>query len=150
MLRYIGAMEGANKLRLYPTDPVDILKVDEVCALEQDIDRMILPSLLIGMRPAEVGHRGASPEAQKETQAQLRATVVEEDKLPRMLGYLEKILAENNTGYFVGCAPTIADRQVLPRLRQLTGGNLTGFPTTILEKSLSSRRSRRGWRLGRT
>eukprot|EP00929_Paragymnodinium_shiwhaense_P109344 TRINITY_DN75750_c0_g1_i1.p1 TRINITY_DN75750_c0_g1~~TRINITY_DN75750_c0_g1_i1.p1 ORF type:complete len:221 (+),score=68.47 TRINITY_DN75750_c0_g1_i1:103-765(+) len=128
MLRYAGKLGG-----LIPEDDMKMLAVEEVIGLEEDIGKAVAPSLYIGMRPQVYGYPADMPKEEKsKIQLGLRATLMEGD-LPKMLGYLENMLKENGTGWFVGDKPTIADCQVLPRLRHLTKGVLDGIPTTILE-----------------
>jgi len=126
MLRYVGQVAG-----LYPTDK--ILKVEEVIGIEEDLGRAVMPSLYVGMRPHIYGYPEEMPQEERaEIQKKLREKLVAADgDIPRMLGYLENFLGDSQ--FMCGDEPTIADCQVIPRLRHLTKGVLDGVPTTILD-----------------
>merc|ERR1712032_1466035 len=114
--------------------PADILKVEEVIGLEEDIGRAVMPSMYIGMRPEQYGYPADMPQEEKtKIQMGLRAKLTSET-LPQMLGYLDAMLAKNGTGWFVGDKPTIADCQIIPRLRHLRKGILDGIPTDCFAK----------------
>lgn len=62
----------------------------------------------------------------------LRTKLVEDDgDIPRILGYLEKFIGDSQ--FMCGDAVTIADCQVIVRLRHLSKGVLDGVPTTIID-----------------
>lgn len=127
MLRYCGKLA-----RLYP--PYLTLKIEEAIGLEEDIGRAILPSLYIGMRPETYGYPAdMSQEDKSKKQLELRAKLLEkpDGSLIKMLGWLQDMLKE--TDYIAGKQPTIADCQVMPRLRHLKKGVLDGIPATILD-----------------
>merc|ERR1740117_1672761 len=68
----------------------------------------------------------------------LRAALIEkpDGALIKQLGYLEKFLedgSEDGAAFMCGKSPTIADCQVIPRLRHLKKGVLDGIPPSILD-----------------
>merc|ERR1712113_819119 len=85
------------------------------------------------MRPHVYGYPEDTPkEKLTEIQLKLRAAMLAPDgDLRRMLGYLEKFLGDSQ--FMCGDKPTIADCQVIPRLRHLTKGVLDGIPATVLD-----------------
>merc|ERR1712139_496715 len=79
------------------------------------------------------GYPADMPQEEKtKIQSGLRAKLTAET-LPTMLGYMDAMLAKSGTGWFAGDKPTIADCQVIPRLRHLKKGVLDGIPTTIFD-----------------
>jgi len=130
MLRYAGKLAG-----LIPEDPVEMMKAEEVFGLSWDLVTAITPSMQLDRRPGLYGYRG-KPQAELTKIAvgmreQLSAPGGDID---RFLGYLDGLLARNGTGWFVGSSPTIAECEVIPRLRSLRKGNRDGFPKEIVNK----------------
>jgi prostaglandin-H2 D-isomerase / glutathione transferase len=111
--RFCGRSSG-----LYPENPLDAARVDEIL----DTANQIMADLAPGMR-----------EKDPETRASVRehlGTVV----LPKWFGLLEqRLLANGDTGYFVGEQITVADLAIWRLVGWLTGGILDGIPTTLLE-----------------
>lgn len=114
MLNYVGKVTG-----MYPSEPKKALKVDEVIGLHEDLWGAIRPSILV-MRDPKLSQK----EAQRR-QAEMRKELADE-KIPAILGFFEKMLAENGTGFFVGSTPTTADIAVYTQLRALQAGYLDG------------------------
>jgi len=127
MLRYCGRMARLNP-------PHMTLKIEEVIGLEEDIAKTITPSLYIGMKPELYGHPAdMSKEDKTKIQLQLRAKLIEkpDGALVKQLGWLQDFVEDD--GFMCSKSPTIADCQVIPRLRHLTKGILDGVPATILD-----------------
>eukprot|EP01013_Petalomonas_cantuscygni_P020553 TRINITY_DN3906_c0_g1_i1.p3 TRINITY_DN3906_c0_g1~~TRINITY_DN3906_c0_g1_i1.p3 ORF type:complete len:269 (-),score=74.05 TRINITY_DN3906_c0_g1_i1:1728-2414(-) len=139
MLRWAGRL--AN---LYPTSLSEQLRVDEVIGLEEDLARVMTPSMYLARKPELFGYAAdLSDEDKKTITAKLRAALVSPDgDLRRFLGYFDKLLAKNNADsaadaaayFFVGSSPTIADCQVLPRLSHIRKGVLDGIPPSIIDE----------------
>jgi len=127
MLRYCGRMA-----RLCP--PQSTLKIEEAIGLEEDIGRTVAPSLYMGMKPQQYGYPEDMPKEERtKIQLKLRATIIEKPDGPlfQQLGWMEKLLGEGP--FMCGKSVTIADCQVIPRLRHLKKGILDGIPATILD-----------------
>jgi glutathione S-transferase len=130
MVRWAGRL--ARRANLYP--PRLILKIEEAIGLEEDISKAIMPSIYMGMYPQNYGYPEDMPKEERtKVQLALRAKLIEkpDGQLIKMLGYLEAFIGDND--YMCGKSPTIADCQVVPKLRHLTKGILDGIPTTLLD-----------------
>jgi len=126
MLRHAGTL--AN---LYP--PALLIKIEEVIGLEEDMTRSISPSMYIGMRPHNYGYPEDMPKEEKtKIQLALRERLIAQDgDIPKYLGIFEAMLADDRE--FI-CGPlTIADCQLIPRLRHLKKGVLDGIPATVVD-----------------
>ena len=112
--RYCGRLAG-----LYPKDALQQAQVDQV------IDAMSDITMLIGrsMRVAEADEK-----------KQARALLANET-LPVWIGFLERLLNESGTGFFVGNNLTMADLAVWRTMGWLTGGILDGIPSNLLDGS---------------
>merc|ERR1719486_1057837 len=88
--------------------------------------------MYIGMRPGEYGHGGKEKDELSKIQLGLRADIISkpDGQLMKQLGWLEAFLGDNE--FMAGKSPTIADCQVIPRLRHLKKGILDGIPTTLV------------------
>jgi len=122
--------------RLCP--PSHLLEIEEVIGLEEDLGRAIAPSMYMGMRPHIYGYKEDMPQDQRtKVQMDLRKKLVAPDgDILRMLGYLENCLPHDSPfcpEYIAGKQVTIADCQLIPRLRHLKKGILDGIPTTIMD-----------------
>merc|ERR1712110_739220 len=127
MLRHCGRLARLNPPHL-------LLKIEEAIGLEEDVGKSIMPSMYIGMRPHLYGHAADMPQAEKDKiQQKLRAALLEKPDGPLIkgLGYLENFLGDNDS--MCGKSPTIADCQIIPRLRHLKKGVLDGIPKTIVD-----------------
>merc|ERR1712012_360204 len=130
MLRYASKLGG-----LIPEDPVDALKVEEVIGLSWDLVTAITPSMQIDRRPRLYGYDGTAPQQLTNIAVGLREKLsAPGGDIDRFLGYLDGLLAKNGTGWFVGSSPTIAECEIIPRLRSLRKGNRDGFPKEIVDK----------------
>jgi len=127
MLRYCGKHVG-----LYPDE--HLLRIEELIGLEEDLGKAVTPSMYIGMRPQMFGYPEDMPKEEKtKIQLALREKLIApEGDLTRMLGYLEKHL-DGYGPFFCGEKPTIADCQIIQRLRHLSKGVLDGIPATIID-----------------
>jgi glutathione S-transferase len=128
MLRYAGNLAGLNP-------PEKVLQIEEVIGLEEDMARAIMPSMYMNMKPEMFGHPADMPaEARKEVVTALRAKLVEPGgDIHRFLGYFESMLSDGRS-YMCGDKPTIADCQLIPRLRILKKGVLDGVPANIVDE----------------
>lgn len=113
ILRYAGKLAG-----LYPSDPLEALRVDELLDFVEDINQALSPS----MREPDV-----------EKKLAMRKAIVDES-IPSWARALEARLAANSDPtHFVGDKLTIADLKVLYGLDQLVSGHLDGVPKTVLD-----------------
>lgn len=129
-LRFAGKLA-----RLIPDDAVEMMKVEEVIGLSWDLVNAITPSMQLDRRPELYGREGTQQEELTKIAVGLRNKLsAENGDIDRFLGYLDKMLADNGTGWFVGTKPTIAECEVVPRLRSLRKGNRDGFPKEIVDK----------------
>ena len=97
---------------MYPTDIIEAGKVDQVIDTVTDINVLINPSM-----------RESDPELKKRMRDDLSS-----DALPKYFGYLERILEENDSGWFVGDEITVADIAVWSLLGWIAQGVLDGIP----------------------
>jgi glutathione S-transferase len=97
---------------MYPTDIIEAGKVDQVIDTVTDINVLINPSM-----------RESDPELKKRMRDDLSS-----DALPKYFGYLERILEENDSGWFVGDEMTVADIAVWSLLGWIAQGVLDGIP----------------------
>lgn len=119
-LRYLGKLSG-----LYPANPLESLKVDELLDFFADIQA----PLSLSIHPTNVGFEGFSSDDKK---LEMRARIAS-DILPPKLSKLNSILEANGTGFFVGDKPTIADCVFRPLIGWLSKGVLDVIPSDILE-----------------
>ncbi len=111
--RFCGKISG-----LYPSDnQFNAAKVDEVIDLATDITNQMRPAL------KEKDHK-LSTKMRREL-----AEII----LPRWLGFLEKILEDNNKNFFVGNSLSIADLAAWRLCGWIAGGIVDGIPVNILE-----------------
>lgn len=123
ILTYVGKLGG-----LYPSDPKKALAVDEVVGLHDDVAGALRPSFMV-MRDPKLSKK----EAQRK-QLEMRKDLCD-TKLPELFSYYEKLLDTNNSGWFVGDAPTIADVAVFSQLRFISSGVLDGIPKGYVEST---------------
>jgi len=129
-LRYAGKLGG-----LIPEDPVEMMKAEEVIGVSWDMVTAITPSMQLDRRPQLYGCEGTPAEELTRIAVKLRDGLsAPGGEIDRFLGYLDKMLADNGTGWFVGDKPTIAECEVVPRIRSLRKGNRDGFPKDIVDK----------------
>jgi len=123
-LRYVGKLA-----RLYPTDPLEALAVDEVMAHANDLEMTIAPMTAVGPLAERLSNTQAD---------ELRASLVDvvcDDLAPVVLARLEKLAATSPTGWIAGTAgPSIADLRVTAMVDFFRGiGNQVGIikPGTV-------------------
>jgi prostaglandin-H2 D-isomerase / glutathione transferase len=113
ILRYVGKLAA-----LYPTDPVEALRVDEITDAAEDINSELAPSMR---------------EQDMEKKLAMRKPFAEQ-RVPHWARALEKRLDDNgNNGFFVGSSLTIADLKMLYVVEKLVDGSLDGIPKTALD-----------------
>merc|ERR1712106_1098378 len=112
--RYCGKLGG-----LYPKDnDVAAAKIDEIIDTATDITMHIGKT----MRMTEENEK---LEARKQ---------LAKDTFPMYLKALEKMMTQNgSTGFYVGSKMTIADIAMWRMMAWITGGNLDGVPTNVLD-----------------
>jgi len=131
MLRYAGKMS-----KLYPDDPMQAMKVDEIIGLQEDMSAKLGVTIYVGMRPENYGYPADMPQEEKTAmQKKLREPMCADDgDLCKMLKMADDKLGKSGTGFFVGDTPTIADCAFFPVCRQLRSGRLDFIPKDILDK----------------
>jgi glutathione S-transferase len=114
ILRYAGRLAG-----LYPDiDPLQALKVDEALDVAEEINQKLGPSL---------------HEPDMERKLAMRKALAEET-LPFWAACIERLLIANgSTGFLVGDELSVADLKLYWLVKFLTGGDLDGIPTTLLD-----------------
>lgn len=118
MLRLVGEADEEGKL--YPSDVVKRLKIEQVLGLVGDLTRAWNPPLFVGMRPHVYGHTGDWTVEERESVVKhLRETFLK-GELPRFMGYFEKFLKENGGGFMTGEDLTIADLSAYVQVCVLT------------------------------
>ena len=92
ILRYAGRLSG-----LYPEDPLQAMRVDEVIGLHDDFFRSIKPTQEIISRPQDFGYPPDLSDTEKKAlQSKMRSALMAEGgDIPRYLGYFESILEKN-------------------------------------------------------
>jgi len=112
--RYCAKLAG-----LYPTDPVEALKVD---AIVDSYNDAIIP---IGL---------AYREKDATRQEELKKAIID-TSLPDFLGYVEGIVAANGTGFAVGNSLTFVDILLLQGIYdRLATKRIDWFPATLVDK----------------
>jgi glutathione S-transferase len=114
MARFCGKLSG-----LYPiNDDFAAAKVDEVIDLATDINNRLMPAL-----------REKDPKLRLELRQELSG-----DILPRWLGFLEKLLADNgDTGYFVGDSFSVADLAIWRLCGWISSGIIDGLSVNLFD-----------------
>ena len=97
---------------MYPKDIIAAGKVDQVIDTVTDINVLINPSM-----------HESDPAIKRQMRDDLSS-----DALPKYFGYLERILEENDSGWFVGDEMTVADIAVWSLLGWIAQGVLDGIP----------------------
>ena len=109
--RICGKLSG-----MYPEDIIEAGKVDQIIDTVTDINELLNPSM-----------RENDPIKKKE----MRAELTNKD-LPNYFGYLENILRENNSNWFVGNKMSIADIAVWGLLGWIASGVLDDIPPEVI------------------
>lgn len=130
-LRYIASLPGT--LTLIPSDPLEVLKLDEVLGVAGDLDRAWMAPLYAGMRPTQFGY----PENYQKTEEgkalvkTLRDKFLEE-RMPEFMEFYEGFLGDNK--FICGDEITIADCVILPQLAKFSAGFIDHVPSDTLNK----------------
>lgn len=120
IMRYLGKLGGC-----YPSDPIKAGLVDSI--IDQEMD------LFAGLTCSRYRDRFGFACLDEATVATVRAALNDE-VLPRHLGFFERLLSESTTGWLADTPePTIADFVLVPRLIWLAEGVNEGIATTILD-----------------
>ena len=109
--RICGKLSG-----MYPEDIIEAGKVDQIIDTVTDINEFLNPSM-----------RENDPIKKKE----MRAELTNKD-LPNYFGYLENILRENNSNWFVGNKMSIADIAVWGLLGWIASGVLDDISPGVI------------------
>ena len=111
--RICGKLSG-----LYPEDIVEAGKVDQVIDAATDINMLIRPSM-----------RENDPIKKKEMREDLS-----KNDLPRYFSYLEDLLSNNKSQWFVGNKMSIADIAIWRISGWLTSGIIDDIPKNLIDK----------------
>lgn len=111
--RICGKLSG-----FYPEDMVKAGKVDQVIDAATDINMLLRPSM-----------KEQDPIKKKEMRIDLS-----NNDLPRYFSYLDNLLLENNSQWFVGNTMTIADIAIWRILGWLTSGVIDDIPKNLTDK----------------
>lgn len=120
ILRYVATLGG-----LHPAhDPLAAAHIDSIVSEEED--------MFCGVSVSRYGPRFGF-DLTDEYRAQVRRKLNDE-VLPRHLSFLERKLAESNTGWLAGTPkPSIADFVFVPRLQWLVSGANDGIDANLLD-----------------
>eukprot|EP01065_Artemidia_motanka_P051213 TRINITY_DN895_c0_g4_i1.p1 TRINITY_DN895_c0_g4~~TRINITY_DN895_c0_g4_i1.p1 ORF type:complete len:219 (+),score=82.91 TRINITY_DN895_c0_g4_i1:73-729(+) len=129
MLRWAGKL-GDGKL--YPSDPMQQMRVEEVIGLSDDLNRAWTPCLVASLRPEAIGH-DVEGDAKGALVKRMREKFVA-DALPQYFGYLSGKLEAAKGGFFCGDQPTIADCTVFPQIGRFMSGDLDHVPADCVSK----------------
>ena len=110
--RYCGKISN-----LYSDDNFNAAKIDQIIDAATDITNLVSPTI-------------REKNEQKKTEDRL---LLKNKLLPRWFTYLENILSEDTTEWFVENKMTIADIAMWRLLGWLTSGIIDGIPTTIVD-----------------
>ena len=111
--RYCGKVSN-----LYSDDDFNAAKIDQIIDAATDITNLVSPTI-----------REKNERKKIEDRLQLKNKF-----LPRWFQYLENILSEDTSEWFVENKMTIADIAMWRLLGWLTSGIIDGIPTTIVDK----------------
>ena len=103
---------------LYPEDIIKAGQVDQIIDAATDINILIRPSM-----------RENDPVKRKELRIELS-----NNDLPRYFGYLDHLISQNNSNYFVGDEMTIADIAIWRLIGWIASGVIDDIPQTIINK----------------
>ena len=110
--RYCGKISN-----LYSNDNINAAKIDQIIDAATDITNLVSPTI-------------REKEAQKKIEDRL---LLKNKLLPRWFTYLENILSESTSDWFVENKMTIADIAMWRLLGWLISGIIDGIPTTIVD-----------------
>ena len=110
--RYCGKISN-----LYSNDNINAAKIDQIIDAATDITNLVSPTI-----------------REKDEQKKVEDRLLLKNKLlPRWFRYLEKILSESTSDWFVENKMTIADIAMWRLLGWLISGIIDGIPTTIVD-----------------
>jgi len=109
--RICGKLSG-----LYPEEMIEAGKVDQIIDTATDINVLLRPSM-----------RESDPVKRKAMRVELA-----HNDLPKYFGYLENILADNKSHWFVGDKMSIADIAIWRLMGWVTSGVVDDIPKDIL------------------
>jgi len=110
--RYCGKISN-----LYSNDNINAAKIDQIIDAATDITNLVSPTI-----------------REKDEQKKLEDRLLLKNKLlPRWFTYLENILSESTSDWFVENKMTIADIAMWRLLGWLISGIIDGIPTTIVD-----------------
>ena len=110
--RYCGKISN-----LYSNDNINAAKIDQIIDAATDITNLVSPTI-------------REKDAQKKAEDRL---LLKNKLLPRWFRYLENILSESTSDWFVENKMTIADIAMWRLLGWLISGIIDGIPTTIVD-----------------
>jgi len=120
LLRYVGRLAG-----LYPTDPIEALKVDEATYFADEFGQCIFAA----MAPMRYGF---APYANDEEKAAMRQRLAAE-VLPKLLAKLNTIIEGNGSGFVVGPSITIADLKWYFHIGMVLSGFVDDIPPALFD-----------------
>ena len=124
VLRYVGKLGG-----LYPrNDDVTSLEIDEILSILDDL-RSPLVLTILGKIKALLSD---DTDFTSEEKIEIRTRWLNKT-LPRFLGFIEKKISENSSGWVVGESISIADLAVYCELAWFSSGILDGIPANVLD-----------------
>ena len=110
--RYCGKISN-----LYSNDNINAAKIDQIIDAATDITNLVSPTI-----------------REKDEQKKIEDRLLLKNKLlPRWFRYLENILSESTSDWFVENKMTIADIAMWRLLGWLISGIIDGIPTTIVD-----------------
>ena len=117
IIRVVGKLGG-----LYPDDIVKAALVDSL--IDQEIDMTM--GISCSNYQARFGFEEVLGGAEGENTAKVRKAI-QEDILPRHLGFFDTVIADGGTGWLAGTeGPTIADFVLVPRLQWIKASGIPG------------------------
>jgi len=125
ILRYIGKLGN-----LYPEDPIQAMEVDSMLDTLADCAK---PIEMTVQGPVKFLIDDEAWSKSKVLEIRNRITNDKQNGLPFYLGYFEKVLNANPSGWLVGNTVTIADLQLHRITSWVSSGMLDGIPKTILD-----------------
>eukprot|EP01059_Diplonema_ambulator_P032234 TRINITY_DN622_c0_g1_i2.p1 TRINITY_DN622_c0_g1~~TRINITY_DN622_c0_g1_i2.p1 ORF type:complete len:238 (+),score=62.38 TRINITY_DN622_c0_g1_i2:53-715(+) len=120
ILRYTGKVALYEGKPLYPTCPLEALKVDEFIDFVAEIYHPINPTFTM-----------TDPEEIKAARAKL---VTDDGVVTKWMKYIDELLGNSSSGFAVGDSLTIADLAVFGWVQPFRSGWMEGFPKDCLDK----------------
>lgn len=115
--RFVGRLGG-----LYPEDPLQALRCDEVMDAVEDVIVKVVPTFFM------------QDEAEKKAAREKLA----DGEVKFYLEYFQKLMERSKGDYFVDDQLTVADLKVFLWTRNLSSGTLDYIPTDIVDKNAPS------------